>query len=275
MSAASVSARFEEFDGHRSVVVRWSPSDPPRSQALFVPAFGDEMNQTRRMVRMCAEALAARGTACTIFDLFGTGDSSADFADATVERWLADCAAMIERTRAASNAPLVLVGCRLGVGLAVCATQSLEVPIAGLVGWAPVLEGKQQLSAMLRVARVARMQRASTDDADPKAAWAAGDIVDLGGYPISPALARGLESLSGLEAPRARRTSLLEVRVAVDGTPLEVSPLLRERARVWSGRGTSAQVAVVAGAGFWNVSDLIDVPELIERTLGEVAAIES
>ncbi|HLT27654.1 MAG TPA: hypothetical protein VK047_13295, partial [Zeimonas sp.] len=111
-------AAFERFDGHSSIVVRWTPPEAARARVLFVPAFGDEMNQTRRMVRLTAEALVERSIASTVFDPHGTGDSSAGFAEATVERWLADFAAVLERMRADRDAPIVLCACRLGVALA-------------------------------------------------------------------------------------------------------------------------------------------------------------
>src|SRR5690606_34114324 len=124
---------------------------PPRAQVLFVPAFGDEMNQTRRMVKLAAEALAQRRVASAVFDLFGTGDSSAGFGDATVDDWLGDCCSLADRLRAGPERPLVLIGCRLGVALAVHASTMLPRPLAGLVGWAPVLQGRAQLSGMLRM----------------------------------------------------------------------------------------------------------------------------
>ena len=139
MSTRRFDARFEDFDGHRSVVVRWEPAFAPRARVLFVPAFGDEMNQMRRMVRLAAEALADRGVASCTFDLLGTGDSSADFADVTVERWLADCrrmAARLDASEAADAAPLVLVGCRLGAALAARVSHDLSRRPAVFVAWA-------------------------------------------------------------------------------------------------------------------------------------------
>jgi hypothetical protein len=58
--AARFEARFEAFDRHRSMVVSWRPCGAAQAQALWLPAFGDEMNQTRRMVRLASEALADR-----------------------------------------------------------------------------------------------------------------------------------------------------------------------------------------------------------------------
>lgn len=273
MNARRFDARFEDFDGHRSVVVCWEPAVAPRARVLFVPAFGDEMNQMRRMVRLAAEALAERGVASCAFDLHGTGDSSADFADATVERWLADCrrmAARLDASGAADAAPLVLVGCRLGAALAARVSHDLSRKPEALVAWAPVLQGRQQLSAMLRAASIARMQRPDDAGADPKTLWAQGRVAPVAGYPLSPTLAEQLEALDASGAPAATRAVLFDVRAAVDDKPVTPSEALVRRAAAWTGQGVPTVARAVAGPAFWNVADLVDVPELVDATADAV-----
>ena len=274
MSTRRFDARFEDFDGHRSVVVRWEPAFAPRARVLFVPAFGDEMNQMRRMVRPGAEALADRGVASCTFDLLGNGDSSADFADATVERWLADCrrmAARLDASEAADAAPLVLVGCRLGAALAARVSHDLSRRPAVFVAWAPVLQGRQQLSAMLRAASIARMQRADDAGADPKTLWAQARVATVAGYPLSATLAEQLEALDATGAPAAGTAVLFDLRAAVDDEPVTPSEALARRAAAWTEQGVRTVARAVAGPAFWNVADLVDVPELIDAT---VAAVE-
>lgn len=271
MSERSLEARFEEFDGHRSVVVAWTPRTRVRAHAVFVPAFGDEMNQTRRMVKLTAEALASRGVASSVFDLYGTGDSSADFSDATVDRWLADCRSMAARVASGPALPLVLIGCRLGVALAVHASRRLMQPAAALIGWAPLLQGRTQLSGLLRAANVARFQQPDIGEPDARSSWSAGRTANLGGYPISPSLASQLEALDATNhAPRAMHATLIEVRQSIGKEPVSASAALTKSAVAWSEQGTSTDVLAVEGAGFWNVADLVDVPALVERTVDVV-----
>ena len=272
MTGFTRTADFEQFGDHRSLVLRWQPSSPVRAQAVFFPAFGDEMNQSRRMVRLAAEALAMRGIESCVFDLLGTGDSSADFSEASVSAWRADCRHVLERFVGRPGPPLVLIGCRLGTALAVQASHELRSPAAMLVGWAPLLQGRQQLSGMLRVDKMARMSRPESAGEDPKACWADGRVAILGGYPVSATLASELESLDAGAAPRAARASLLEVRASVDGIALQPSEALRRRADDWTAQGTPTDVRALSGPGFWNVADLVDVPSLIDAT---VVAVES
>lgn len=279
----TLDARFEDFDGHRSLVVRWRPAQPPRAQAVFFPAFGDEMNQTRRMVKLTAGALAARGIESVVFDPFGTGDSSAGFEDATVAGWLADCRAIVARVQGDSagqgaqsgqpaRLPLLLIGCRLGASLAVETSRTLAEPAVALIGWAPLLQGKQQLSGMLRADKVSRMQKSDAAGApEPKALWAAGECAWLGGYPVSAALAEQLEALDATAVPKAACATLIDVRVPVGEEPVAPTEPLKKRGESWTAHGVPTEVQAVPGAGFWNVADLVDVPELVEAT---VAAAE-
>ena len=48
---------------------------------VLLPPFAEEMNLSRRMLRLQASALAERGIAALVLDLFGTGDSAGDFGD--------------------------------------------------------------------------------------------------------------------------------------------------------------------------------------------------
>jgi exosortase A-associated hydrolase 2 len=268
-------ADFEDFDGHRSVVVHWRPATPARGFAMFVPAFGDEMNQMRRMVRLTAETLADRGVASCTFDLYGTGDSSADFTDATIERWLSDCRRMAGQLIASDPAdatPLVLIGCRLGAALAVRLSHDLWRRPSALVAWAPVLQGRQQLTALLRVASIARMQWPDVDGTDPKTLWSQGRVATIAGYPFSPALAEQLEALDAIGAPAVERAVLFELRPAAGGDPVTPSDAMARRATAWTEQGVPTTIRAVAGPAFWNVVDLVDVPELVEATADAIVA---
>jgi exosortase A-associated hydrolase 2 len=271
MLETTLEVRFEDFDGHRSVVVRWRPTQPPRARAVFFPAFGDEMNQTRRMVKLAAEALSEHGIESVVFDVHGTGDSSAGFEEATVQRWLADCRAIVSRAQDQAPAPLLLIGCRLGVALAVETSRALPEPAAALIGWAPVFQGKQQLSAILRADKVARMHKAdAAQAAQARALWAAGRPAWLGGYPISAALTEELEALNATAPPNAVRATLIDVRVPVGHEPVVPIEPLKKHGDSWAADGVVTTVQAVPGAGFWNVADLVDVPELVEATLAAV-----
>lgn len=266
MTKAGFSIRFEELREHRTVVVQHIPEKPVRAQLLVLPAFGDEMNQMRRMVRLACEALCRHGVSSTVFDLHGTGDSSASFEEATVERWIDDAKLMLSRLDAC--APTVLLGCRLGAALAIELTHSVSLPIAGLVGWAPLLNGKAQLSMLLRAQQVAAEHRDVASRI--RSQWAAGKIVWLSGYPFAAQLAVGLERLSGSRAPRVAQAALLDVRVPTVGGNVQPTTATARAAASWSAQGVKVRASAFEGPAFWNVPDLVDMPTLLAATIDAV-----
>lgn len=283
MAAWTRAARFESFTGHSSPVLRWQPQAGARAQAVFFPPYGDEMNQTRRMFRLTAEALAAHGIGACLFDLEGTGDSTADFGQASVSAWLDDCRTIVEPLAQRSE-PLVFIGCRLGAALAVCTSTMLARPVASLIGWAPLWKGAQQLGGLLRAARMARLARAQQAEGapgpagtgaaalDPKECWAAGRSAWLAGYPVSARLAEELEALDASAAPRAQRAALFELRALAVDDPADVGEAMKTRVRAWSEQGVPTEATLLQAPSFWNVVDLVDVPELVEATVQAVMA---
>jgi hypothetical protein len=181
---------------------------------------------------------------------------------------------MIERIVArAPGQPLVLLGCRLGVALAVAASRRLAEPAALLVGWAPVLQGRLQLSGLLRASRMASMQRPDAGQPlDPTREWAQGRPVRLAGYPVSAALAAGLDALDVTATPpSANEVTLIDVRMPLgDEPPTPAKPLLA-CSQAWASAGVPTVAKALAGAAFWNVADLVDVPALVDETVAALA----
>ena len=60
---------------------------PRRDGVLYVPPFAEEMNKSRRLVALQARRLAAAGFGVLVPDLYGTGDSAGDFAEARWSIW--------------------------------------------------------------------------------------------------------------------------------------------------------------------------------------------
>src|SRR5690606_11736632 len=145
--------------------------------------------------------------------------------------------------------PVLLIGCRLGVAMASQASHCLAQPAAALIGWAPVLQGKLQLSGMLRVNKLARMQRPDAAGNDPKTRWAAGEPAMLGGYPVSATLAEELDAFDATRPPRAARALLIDVRLAAGDESVAPSEPLRKRVAAWCEHDVQAEAQAVAGSG--------------------------
>ena len=271
---------FVPIDGARLFVACWNPPGTARAQVVFLSAFGDEAPQMRRSMRLAAEAMARAGLRAWIHDYFGTGDSEGEHADATIERWERDVVAMVAHVRARAGAdagadtPVLLLGCRLGCAIALRVAD--RVGAAGVLGWAPVLDGRTQLSALTRAAAVAA-SAAGRPAPDHKAAWARGETRTLAGYDIGSAMAAGLQGLAVEVAP-ACPVALIDVRPIdeqADAAALDTSaasPGVQRAAERLRGAGAKVAVSVVPGAPFWNVADHVDVPGLPQRSLSALEA---
>ena len=121
---------------------------------LFVPPFAEEMNRSRRVVALQAEALAAIGLGVLVLDLFGCGDSGGDFGEATWEQWLDDVSIAAAWLEQESQSAVGLWGLRLGASLAALAASRSADRFSRLLLWSPVARGQVFLTQFLR-ARVA------------------------------------------------------------------------------------------------------------------------
>ena len=82
---ASVADFIETEHGRLFCLLRTPAPAPGQKVVLVIPPFAEEMNKSRRMFTLLADALGQQDIALCVFDLFGTGDSSGDFADATLD----------------------------------------------------------------------------------------------------------------------------------------------------------------------------------------------
>jgi len=100
-----------------------------------------------------AQALAdwaeAQGRACVRFDYSGHGESSGEFGDGTIGRWLADSLAVFD---ARCRGPQIVIGSSMGGWLALLLLRALKAraqsgpaPIAGMVLIAPAVDFTEEL----------------------------------------------------------------------------------------------------------------------------------
>lgn len=243
---------------------------------LYVHPFAEEMNKSRRMAALQSRALAQSGYAVLQIDLLGCGDSSGDFGDATWADWVADVvqAANWLQQRYAAGA-LWLWGLRAGCLLAAEAARRLDSP-SNLLFWHPAVAGRVLLQQFLRLKAAGDMLdgKAAGTTAALRAQLAAGEAIEVAGYRLNPALARGLEqatlapSTAG-QVVEARRGIWLELSTR-EGTP--ASPAIAAAAQEWNRAGHDVTVATVTGPAFWQTSEIEEAPALIDATLALLAA---
>jgi exosortase A-associated hydrolase 2 len=258
---------FLETPRGRRFCMATFPVEPPQGTALYFPPFAEEMNTSRRMASLAAQALAARGWLVLQPDPGGCGDSEGDFGEATWLGWIEDMNSawhwLIAR---APGGRRLLWSLRAGSLLAAAWLQEVEEQ-PDLLLWQPVLDGERHLHQFLRLG-VARLMPAKTDI--PQAIARArkqlddGEAVEVAGYTLAPPLARGLASAGfGVPAGYGGRVDMIEVgrRAGAASPPLAA---LRE---TLAASGVRASCRKVAGPAFWQAQGLEEAPALLEQSL--------
>ncbi|KPF52356.1 hypothetical protein D621_11665 [beta proteobacterium AAP51] len=261
-----------------------APAGPaPRALLVHVHAFGEEMNKSRRMVATTSRALAESGAAAVLqWDLLGCGDSAGESEDATWSLWLSDVkeAARLARHRASqlwpdSPAPeLWLWGQRAGCLLAAQALAELDGDPWNLMFWQPVAQGRTVMQQLLRMDAAAAMMGKPGGGSGPnaKAKLAAGQVAEIAGYRLQPAMAQGLEAAT-LRAPaQGRRLEWLDVALQPDTLP---SPAAQSVLQQWRSQGWAVRHHAVAGPAFWQTTEIEDAPDLVGATLAALQPLAS
>ncbi len=148
----------------------------------------------------------------------GYGDSGGSFEDVSPRTHVRDVLAAADHlVDRASVGRVVPVGARFGGAIALMAAGDLDAP--GVALWHPALEPGPYLDSLLRAYSRARTIKEGRGAADPargkstdalKAALAAGEEVDLLGYPVTPAFYREAHSIVPIDSlPRGQRRVLL------------------------------------------------------------------
>jgi uncharacterized protein len=240
-------------------------SGAARGAVLFLHAFAEEMNKSRRMAALQATALSRAGFDVLQIDLLGCGDSSGDFSEATWEAWLEDVRIGLQALGRHSDAPVWLWGHRSGCLLACEFAHRASQP-SRLVLWHPIIEGRSYLNQFLRM----RLLVQTGDDGVPsdarslRAALAAGQSIEVAGYALSPTLFEGLDQAVLRAPPPGSRVCWLDAAHDADAP---VSPSSLQYVDGWLQEGVLVSHANVVCPPFWQTQEITQCESLITRTL--------
>ena len=134
---------FLETPQGRIFIQTFSPTGPTTEAVIFVPPFAEEMNKSRRMMALLGHALSANGVLMAIPDLYGTGDSEGDFAEANWVIWLANIQQLIQKLEQQGIKTISFVGLRMGCLLIIDFLREQKAKVKRVVLWKPVLSGQQ------------------------------------------------------------------------------------------------------------------------------------
>lgn len=258
-------AYFVPSEGGQRLYLHHRPRAALRGALLYLHPWAEEMNKSRRMAALASRALADAGFAVLQVDLHGCGDSSGDFGDASWSGWGDDVdAAARWLQQQHPGTPFWFWGLRAGALLAVQAALRQSTP-CNLLLWQPALQGKSLLQQFLRLKAAADLGQgdAKTLLAAARLDLAEGRPVDVAGYRLAPALAKGLEAATLDMPPANTRTVWLETSNREDATLLPASRTLVD---AWLAEARAVQAQVVPGPAFWQTQEIEDAPALLAAT---------
>lgn len=170
------------------------PLDGTRSIGFVTcHSFGHEQMELFPLELLFARSAAARGFPALVFHSRGYGDSGGDLERSSLGGLVSDataaCRFLTERAGVPAAVP---VGARLGSSVALMTAAALASP--GVVLWDPALRPGKYLDTLLRASLMSALvdEDGSADTSsslderpDPRAALAAGQTVDVFGYPLA------------------------------------------------------------------------------------------
>ena len=186
-SAPEPDLSFLHLDDGRRIAIRHRAASPGQRTILFLPGYASDMTGMKATAidRFCA----ARGLGCLRLDYSGTGQSAGEFADGTLERWLDEVLAAIDR--AAPRDRLILAGSSMGGWIALHAALRRPRRVAALLGiaaapdfteWGFTPEDK---AALERDGRIELLRPDGSISLRTLAFWHSGQSMRLLGGPIS------------------------------------------------------------------------------------------
>jgi exosortase A-associated hydrolase 2 len=272
---SSLVARFLGPNGRRIFVVSRRPA-ARRSGAsvLLAPPFGEEMNKTRKMYTDVAVALAQRGVASVLPDLFGTGDSDGEFRDADWDRWVENLS-LAAQWMADEGWPVRgVLGTRLGCSLAAQAVRAGGLTLRTSVFWQPVADGSKFLTQFLRLRVAASMMEQDNKETvgGLRQRLRSGEIIEVAGYEVSQRLADQVENVRLKDALGAGLGDLHWAEVVREAQ----SPLPADAERTLTqvrSAGIEPRVHLAAGEAFWTSTEIVRLPALTAHTVNALGAL--
>jgi exosortase A-associated hydrolase 2 len=234
---------------------------------VYVHPFCEEMNKARRMAALQARRLAALGCAVLQIDLYGCGDSSGIFADATWEMWKRDVQAALAWLGQRVSGRLSLWGLRLGATLAADVARDAGHRIERLLLWQPVGSGEQHLTQFLRLRLAAEMLAEGSAQAGVRGLreqLSQGVTLEIAGYQLHPSLAEAIDALVLADlVPAVERVDCIEVTAQ---TEPKVSPATQRVLDAWRRTGLDVRATAVTGEPFWSTIEISECEPLLAAT---------
>ncbi|WP_051222286.1 hydrolase 1, exosortase A system-associated [Neptunomonas japonica] len=238
---------------------------------IYLPAFAEEMNKSRSMVRAQAAAFVKAGATVIVPDLFGTGDSEGDFGDANWDVWKQDIRYLVLSARQQGAKKITLWGLRAGALMALDLMDEGLEEVSQLILWQPVHSGEQMLTQFLRLRMAAGMMTGEQETvAQLRERLSAGEKLEVAGYDVAPSMLSLLDQvlLKSMTFKQPLKINWLEI-VASQGRGL--LPVSQKLIALWQSQDVEVYSKAVVGEPFWTTQEITLAPDLIDETTQLIA----
>jgi exosortase A-associated hydrolase 2 len=258
-----------------------SSAAPTGACAILVAPFAEEMNKTRRMWTLLAGPLAREGIEVLIPDLYGTGESEGDFADARWQHWLDDLAAAHRYAMARGATRFALVGTRLGALLALdffrelLRDASAAATVEHIVLWQPVASGEQFINQFLRLKLAAGLRQAGAAQqttASLRERIAAGERLEVAGYELAGDLVAAIDRLTLASFAQVALAPITWLEVSTSDPPA-LTPVAARTVETLRRASRMVDARAVRGEAFWALQEITVAPELVAATVEVLAPL--
>ncbi|MBX9869364.1 MAG: hydrolase 2, exosortase A system-associated [Burkholderiaceae bacterium] len=240
-----------------------------RAVIIFIQAFGEEMNRSRRMATLQAQQLIQLGFAVVIMDFCGTGDSEGELANTTWQTWKSDLQYLCSWIRERTDSPICLLGLRLGALLAIDFSGNHDFPIRRTVLWQPVFDGEQYFSEffrthlMTKILNVHNNEKIKEEKTD-SLKNSVNQTVEISGYEISPTFKQSVISIK-IEQFEKIPTEVTWIEI---DRHLSAALSKRRQHHQFALREIAQQFDFIKcqGEQFWNTQEISVCTELIDVT---------
>jgi exosortase A-associated hydrolase 2 len=261
--------------GQRFAIFHAAATSKPRGVVLYAHPFAEEMNKSRRMAALQARAFANAGFAVLQLDLYGCGDSSGDFGNATWQYWLADLQAAAEWLQKRCAAPMHLWGLRLGALLALDFLRQTSVPFASTLFWQLPLSGEVLITQFLRLELAGdalRDRKAGATTNELRRKVASGEVLEIAGYQLNPHLVTSVDRLRAIDlTPPVPHVLWFDIKSSGER---DLPPAAQKLVDAWNAAGIVVEHEVITGERFWTTQEIVELPELVTATIDRFVALK-
>lgn len=268
LAQVNMTAQFIDDANERLFSLYFETTQEPKGSWLYIPPFGEEMNRCRSSVAEQAKKLCMAGYNVLLLDLFGTGESTGDFADASIDIWKQNIVVASQWLEEKTGSDIGLWGCRLGATLATLIANESEQQHTKLLLWQPVLTGKTFMTQYLRL-RIAYLMARELPKEDTKGMREAlknGDTLEVAGYLLKSDLVSSIDQLKMSNLTQLNSQTIYWHERIVEPAD-DLSPASKKMIAKLVEQGVTVTAKEFNDSAIWSSYERVDSPELIANTL--------